>query len=43
MIDDILVLAGLLVALVAAALIDWRLVALVVGVTLMTVGFVRAG
>lgn len=43
MIDDVLVIVGLLVSLAAAAWIDIRLVALVIGLTLMIVGFVRAG
>ena len=41
--DDILVIGGLLVALAAAVWIDIRLVALVVGLALMIVGLVRAG
>ena len=42
MIDDILVIGGLLVALAFAAWIDIRLCGLVVGLALMIVGFVRA-
>lgn len=42
MLDDILVIGGLLVALAAAAWIDWRLVLVVGGLAVMVVGFVRA-
>lgn len=42
MIEDILVIGGLLTALAFAALIDMRLCGLVVGLTLAMVGLVRA-
>lgn len=41
--DDLLVLGGLLVAVAVAAWIDWRLIFLVAALTTMVVGFVRAG
>jgi hypothetical protein len=43
MIDDALVIGGLLLALAFVALIDWRLVGVVAGLTVAIVGFVRAG
>lgn len=40
--NDALILGGVLVALLFAALVDWLLCGLVAGITLATIGFVRA-